>query len=389
MTGRRSIQALITALLLLVALTSSARAEVFDPELFPATLTGSVGEAATFGAESLSVKCTSAAYSGEIPEPVETLEVSVSYSGCTGGGLAATVAMEGCKWRLYANTSAVDLVCPGENMVKITAVAGNCEVRIGPQTSLSSVEYSNVESSPETVAAKFALKSIAYTKTKDGFLCPLSGTGGKSDGTLTKGAILGAAIAGVPKFLRRWKGTPTKLCEESTPFCPAEKTYGAIEIKGESTGGEFIFSPTYSFSCENNYLTTVTTAGTGTPLVPVKGSSISLTGCKSSNKADCDGSLATSQPEGILGYRNQKDGEINPTELFAVSHCAEANRGECRYKGSGRIKIRGDSNEKATVEVDRQLAYYAGFPAVNNCPLTVTVKAVFVIYSPEDLFITN
>ena len=75
----------------------------------------------------------------------------------------------------YAGT--VDVACSSAS-IKITA--GTCALEIKGQTGLSAVSFLNNETGTVTVGAEVG--SIAYTTTKDGFLCPLSGTGNFTNG---------------------------------------------------------------------------------------------------------------------------------------------------------------------------------------------------------------
>ena len=72
--------------------------------------------------------------------------------------------------------------------------AGSCEVQIGSQTNLKSVTTGN---SGNNVTAKANVTGIAYTVTKDGFLCPFGGTGAKTGATWTQNnAITLAPVSG-------------------------------------------------------------------------------------------------------------------------------------------------------------------------------------------------
>lgn len=174
------------AIAVLAVTVAGASGDSFQALEYPAEISsqqeGSEGHVLTAEA-GLAVECKSATLTGELSEPLEEFEVSPSYGECTYSGIPATVTIEGCKYRLDANASDVDVVCPAGKAIKV--VVGTCEVQVGSQNNITSIEYVNNLGPPRTVSAKSNLEAIKYNKTKDGFLCPLAGTGEKEDGTLT------------------------------------------------------------------------------------------------------------------------------------------------------------------------------------------------------------
>ena len=64
--------------------------------------------------------------------------------------------------------------------IGIVITAGNCEVDVGTQTGLGSVALTN---NGNHIDAQADVTGITGNVTKDGFLCPLSGTGHKTGGT--------------------------------------------------------------------------------------------------------------------------------------------------------------------------------------------------------------
>lgn len=164
-------------------------AGVFNAEVEPAiSIVGEQAEPFIFTIENgMGLEC-SATYSGEVNKAVEQLEVLPSYSGCNIFGASATVNMEGCKYRFNANTTDVDLVCPSGKVVKV--VIGTCEVQFGSQEGLNAVSYVNNAGPPKTVTVKATVTGVKYNKTKDGKLCPLAGTGEKSDGEFSGDTVV-------------------------------------------------------------------------------------------------------------------------------------------------------------------------------------------------------
>jgi len=179
-------------LLALVVMALSAPGALAGPVLFqaeeyPAALSGEQegSEGHLLTAEGLSVKCNSATVAGELPEMAEEVLMALVHTECTAGGLAATVAAEGCQFRANANVEDIDVVCPTGKAIKVTAAAGQCELTVGSQEGLKNVDFVNKEGPPSMVSVEVALEGVKYTKTKDGVFCPFAGTGEKSDGTLT------------------------------------------------------------------------------------------------------------------------------------------------------------------------------------------------------------
>jgi hypothetical protein len=137
----------------------------------------------------LSTKCKKATFEGTVgATEVSTLEVTPSYSECTAFGLSATVNMHSCKYKFLEPagsgpfTGNLNLVCGSE---PATITAGTCEVTVTSQENRGTLTYNNEATSPKTVLVEANVTGLKYTKVKDGFLCPLSGTGTREDGTYT------------------------------------------------------------------------------------------------------------------------------------------------------------------------------------------------------------
>lgn len=147
----------------------------------------------------LTTKCKKASFTGTQAEnTAATLTVTPVYSECTAFGLSATVNMAACDYTFASPEGKAGSVavtgCEGTN-AKITA--GTCEVQLNETGNgeLSQVLYTNQGTSPSTVKVDAEVSGITYNKTKDGFLCPLSGTGSKSDGKYD-GATNASGFAG-------------------------------------------------------------------------------------------------------------------------------------------------------------------------------------------------
>lgn len=182
-----------------LTLTGVAQAASFAVEKYPATVTGKqfgvtkTGEGTILGFEAgLMTECGTAGFTTELSGASSTLTAESSVIGCNAFGVTAEVQNNGCEYVLHAGsgsedafTGTMDIVCPGGNAIVITG--STCEIQIGSQEGLGSVSYENATSAfpkPEVVA-NFEISGgggFTYTKVKDGFLCPLSGTGVKTGG---------------------------------------------------------------------------------------------------------------------------------------------------------------------------------------------------------------
>jgi hypothetical protein len=226
---------LVLTMLLTAVQAPGAAAEAFQAASYPVELQGQQSETFTLGAEGLSVSCKTVSVTGWMIEPTEELvELAPTFTECTGGGLAATVKAEGCTFSFDATGHTGGVACPSGKAMLITAVGGNCEVKIGTQSSVSSVESSTVEGSPTTVSIAESLKSIKYTKVKDAGLCPLNGTGEKADGTIS-GKIALKAINGGQLGLFVGALAATSLCKIAPP-CGANQFAVPSTVEAKLTG---------------------------------------------------------------------------------------------------------------------------------------------------------
>jgi hypothetical protein len=176
---------LSASLFVLGAISASAAfaSGEFTVGLTPAAITGeqttqNVLEVTNTAGGFVKVKCNVATFEGTTVFNSGTdLTITPTYSGCTLGGLAATVRMNGCKYTLTAVASHladVDIVgcTTGKAM---TIVKGNCTISVPAQNSLSSVSLAN-EGAAFTmdVVANFNLSFITVTQT--GTECPSPGS---------------------------------------------------------------------------------------------------------------------------------------------------------------------------------------------------------------------
>ncbi|HVQ58618.1 MAG TPA: hypothetical protein VMS60_06885 [Solirubrobacterales bacterium] len=161
-----------------------------------------------FSIEGNDVTCTTAKFvSGVVASPTASVKVHPTYTGCTAFGfVGSTVTTTGCDYNLTAPGTVEGGKVAGNIAVecsagsKIVIVAGTCEVTVAAQSFTKGLTFENVASTPKTLTLKAAVTGISSTKVKDGFLCPLSGTGAASGtytgNTLVKG-FQGATQIGV------------------------------------------------------------------------------------------------------------------------------------------------------------------------------------------------
>jgi hypothetical protein len=164
---------------------------IFKVGSYPATIhgTGSVGmfKWQAFGG---ATECKNA-FHGSLNEPSTTLKLAFTSTECKAFGfLSATVTNEGCEFLMHATEfvktdeykANLDFVCPAGKSLKV--VAGTCEVQYKEQTGMKTVQLIN-DTGTGDVTFDPEVTGVKYTVLKDGFACPLSGTGEKSDGEIT------------------------------------------------------------------------------------------------------------------------------------------------------------------------------------------------------------
>ncbi len=197
---RKVVGLLVVAALAISAFGASASgasaATEFRAATSPVKITADQTTTNVFSVDGTKVECTTAHFAteGEIAAPSTTLLVHPEYSGCTAFGfVGATVKTTGCNYNLHA-AGTVDIVCSSGNSIKIEAAT--CKAEVGSQSGLSSIAYTN--SNPlATVTVTPNVSKIKVTKTEDGFLCPLNGTGTVENGTYTGAVKASGTHAGV------------------------------------------------------------------------------------------------------------------------------------------------------------------------------------------------
>jgi hypothetical protein len=179
----------VIALTLAFCATATAGAAQFEASEYPARPHSAASQAAlAFETEAGFVTCANT-FESTLSEASSTLTLHPEYFLCQAFGFSsATVTTTECDYLLHAGTelgggnftATLDVACASGKAIRVTA--GTCEIEIKSQSGLNSVNLWSPEGSG-SVTATFEAK-MAYTVTKDGFLCPFAGTGNKTGGEI-------------------------------------------------------------------------------------------------------------------------------------------------------------------------------------------------------------
>ena len=294
---------LVAAVLLALAAAgaSSASASNFYAEEFVAEVKGEATEAHTLGAGELKIQCKKANLTGELLEPSEAQTVAPTYAECTAAGTSATIEANGCTYVLHAGTEETenvvggtfDIACPKEQSIKVVALGGQCEAKVGAQSGLTSATYQdNPEAEPPTATLKESLTGIHYTITKDGAFCPFPGTGEKTNGTLSGNSTLKAFSEAEQVGMQVKKEGKARLCGATLPekngTCPAGNTYKAgteIQAVANGAGAATISMITKgavleTVACEQAVVVAENAEEVGNPRLVAQKTSITFGACK-------------------------------------------------------------------------------------------------------------
>jgi hypothetical protein len=164
-----------------------------------ATIRGEQVGTSTFTVEGNKVSCETAKVESAkaLSSPAESWTVHPTYAGCTAFGfVGATVTTTGCDYTAKAGESigegefsgTVELNC--EAGKSITIIASTCEATVsGPQSFTTGVTGTfSKKPSIWHILTHLLFGKVKVKKVKDGFLCPLNGTGettGEAAGTTT------------------------------------------------------------------------------------------------------------------------------------------------------------------------------------------------------------
>jgi len=208
----------------------------FRAETYPVSLgTSDVPE---LGFEGGTLSCAGGGASGELSAESDTLALNPTFSGCTLFGLEAKLATNGCSYEytVEAGTSdTMDIACPEGKAIAINA--GTCAISIPAQTGLSAVESGlEVGSDPRSVTLALDIAGLTYTKTNDGFLCPLNGTGTKSDGTVAGEYSLDAIAGGGEQVDVDFRPSTTFQADQYPATLNAQQAAGDPLVLGVEEG---------------------------------------------------------------------------------------------------------------------------------------------------------
>jgi hypothetical protein len=183
----------LTALLIALAPTAG-QASVFVTSGLPASVSGKQeGGSVTFMLDGQKLTCGTYSYAGTLnTEAAESMTLTPTMKECKLGETSATVELKECKYTLHAGeevgeaefAGTEDLSCPEGQVIKISA--GTCVAEIGTQNGLAEVAYGSEPSETEPSGFNTAdgVTGLKY-KTTDGFLCPFTGSGEKTNGEIT------------------------------------------------------------------------------------------------------------------------------------------------------------------------------------------------------------
>jgi hypothetical protein len=160
---------LVLALLAIPAFASASTGG-FVSETYPVTYQATNTGTHTFST-TVPIECTSSTFQAEAEKASETLTAAPSYGGCAYGKNSVSVNMNGCSLTFGVNETGsqgtMSIGPAGCGPIKITGLG--CEQKIGSQSNLSGVTYSNSGSGSSEKVNITANVSVAYTST--GFGC--------------------------------------------------------------------------------------------------------------------------------------------------------------------------------------------------------------------------
>jgi hypothetical protein len=185
----------ISALVLgLLGIAGSAQASEWHAASYPATVTTSqnAGGSHSWGLGGVTITCSGTQAHSKMTAASSTLTFTINFASCTSSSLTVSFSLNTCDLEADLGgtesgrfKSTLDIVCSA-GPFNIRFSWGTCEVLVPAQNGLGSAYAENVSS--ETgydVLFEAGVTGMAYEVTKDGFLCPLSGTGQKTGGTYT------------------------------------------------------------------------------------------------------------------------------------------------------------------------------------------------------------
>lgn len=402
----------VVTVLIAAACTVAASATattLIQAEEYPAEVLGegTGGGSHVFIAEDeIKVTCKHASFSGTLSGPEEVLLVTPTYTECTGfGGIGTTVATNGCKYELRGGEEAsaghfhgtMGISCPAEKQMTITAFT--CEIQVPTQSSHSEVEFINeTKESKSVVGVKWSVKELKYTKTKDGALCPLTGTGTKTDGAYQGDGQMQGKKNGAMQGMAMGKEIETMLCEEQvknnckmpikakTPIKMEANTPATLEFVGNAT----------AIGCPESVVTTTNEVEKKVTL-PLENFAITFTNCtfQPANKKCAKVTMTNKNPAALLTASIFGPGSgilLTPITLFLE---CEGNSVTCEYKtdravglvaggaGAGEPGLMGFAGQALTKQA------LGGGMKEAGCSAVLSYVASYDIEEPEPIWVTQ
>jgi hypothetical protein len=399
-----AVVALIAAICVVAAPASATT--LVQAEDYPSEVIGESTNSHVFVAEDeLKVTCKHASFSGTLSGPEEVLLVTPTYTECTGLGLSATVAANGCKYELRGGEEAGEghfhgttgVSCPAEK--QITIAVATCEIQIPTQSGHSEVEFiDETKESKSDIAEKWNVKELKYTKAKDGFLCPLTGTGSKTDGTYQGDGQMQGKKNGNMQGMAMGKEIETILCEEQvknncktpikakTPIKMEANTAATLEFVGNAT----------TIGCPESVVTTTNEVEKKVTL-PLENFAITFTNCifQPGNKKCAKVNMTNKNPAAVLTASIFGPGSgilLTPITLFLE---CEGNSVTCEYKTDRALALvaggAGGGVPGQTNFVGQALTKQAlggGMKEV-GCSAVLSYLASYDIEEPEPIWVTQ
>lgn len=192
----KGLAALLAVGLFLVVPAAAQATPLFGAGAYPATVQGE-SAAVVIGTDGGNIECFTTTFDGTLSAASSTLDLTPIVSNCKAWGFVnPTISTQGCGYRFHATEKqALDqykahlgIKCPTAG--GIIWSAGTCSIEIKPQEGLTTVDLDNDTGAPNRLTLDFEVSGLAYTVTKDGLGCPLTGTGATTNGTITSDAIL-------------------------------------------------------------------------------------------------------------------------------------------------------------------------------------------------------
>jgi hypothetical protein len=166
-------------MILALSMTATAAAAVnFHSEVEPTGLTGEAEGLQRFFTihDKAEITCGKLSVEGTVvPKTASEFELVPTFSECSFGGVAATVKMNGCKFKVTTTTVAGEhfqtaIVCPVGAKTEISSLAFPCPYKIGPQVKFGATITNKGFGASRDLLIKFTMAGMSYERTCLGFM---------------------------------------------------------------------------------------------------------------------------------------------------------------------------------------------------------------------------